>query len=210
MALPALLRDNLSIPVVGAPLFIVSNPDLVIEQCKAGIVGAFPALNARPSGVFDQWLTRIREELQAHDAAHPEAPSAPFAVNLIVHRSNTRLQEEMWEKDLARRQLDDQNEKMLGELTDRSQRATLLAKMGELLQTCLNKDEIFAAALGFAPRVFASSRGAVALLNGERSLVEVNGSWNDCFLPATVFEPNACWALRTGHPHLVVAGDATV
>lgn len=123
--------------------------------------------------------------------------------------ANTRLQEEMWEKDLARRQLDEQNEKMLRQLTERSQRATLLAKMGEVLQSCMNKDEVFAAALGFAPRVFPISRGAMALLNSERSLAEVAGSWHDCRLPVKVFEANACWALRTGQPHLVVAGDAT-
>ncbi len=123
--------------------------------------------------------------------------------------ANTRLQEEMWEKDLARRQLDEQNEKMLRELTERTQRATLLAKMGEVLQSCVNKDEVFAAALGFAPRVFPVGRGAMALLNSERSLAEVAGSWHDCLLPVKVFEASACWALRTGQPHLVVAGDTT-
>jgi len=123
--------------------------------------------------------------------------------------ANTRLQEEMWERDLARRQLDEQNEKMVRELTERSQRATLLAKMGELLQSCVSKDEVFAAALGFAPRIFPTSRGAVALLNPARNLAEVAGSWYDCQLPLAVFEINSCWGLRTGHPHLVVAGDTT-
>ena len=123
--------------------------------------------------------------------------------------ANTRLQEEMWERDLARRKLDEQNEKMLSELTERSQRATKLAEMGELLQSCLSRDEVFAAALGFAPKIFPTSRGAVALLNAARSLTEVTGSWNECMVPATVFEPTSCWALRTAHPHLVVAGDQT-
>jgi diguanylate cyclase (GGDEF)-like protein/PAS domain S-box-containing protein len=123
--------------------------------------------------------------------------------------ANTRLQEEAWEKDLARRQLDEQNEKMMSELTHRSQRATLLAKMGELLQSCITKDEVFAAALGFAPKIFPMNRGAVALLNAARNLVEVAGTWQDCEIPAVVFEPAGCWALRTAHPHLVVAGDAT-
>jgi len=123
--------------------------------------------------------------------------------------ANTRLQEEMREKDVARRQLDEQNAKMVRELTERSQRATLLAKMGELLQSCVSKDEVYAAALGFAPKIFPVSRGAVALLNPERSLAEVIGTWHDCLLPTSVFPPNACWALRTGHPHLVVAGDTT-
>ncbi len=123
--------------------------------------------------------------------------------------ANTRLQEEIIERDYARRELDEQNEKMMRELTERSQRATLLAKMGELLQSCTSKDEVFSAALGFAPKIFPSSRGAVALLNAARNLAEVAGSWQDCLLPVTVFEPAACWALRTGHPHLVVAGDTT-
>ena len=81
--------------MIGAPLFIVSNPDLVIAQCKAGIVGSFPALNARPESKLDEWLARITEELAAYDKAHPEAPSAPFAVNQIVHRSNNRLQHDV-------------------------------------------------------------------------------------------------------------------
>ena len=123
--------------------------------------------------------------------------------------TNTRLQEEMWEKDSARRALDQQNEKMMRELTERSQRATLLAKMGELMQSCISKEEVFAAALGYAPRIFPTSRGALALLNGRRDLTEIAGSWYECHLPETVFEPNCCWALRTGHPHLVVAGDST-
>ena len=123
--------------------------------------------------------------------------------------ANTRLQEEMWERDLARRELDRQNERMVNELKERSQRATLLAKMGELLQSCVSKDEVFAAGLGFAPRIFPNTRGAVALLDGGRKLAEVIGSWSECRIPATVFEPVSCWALRTGHPHLVVAGDHT-
>jgi len=123
--------------------------------------------------------------------------------------ANTHLQEEMLERDHARRELDEQNAKMLHDLTERSQRATLLAKMGELLQSCLTKDEVFAAALGFAPKIFPTSRGAVALLSNARDLVEVAGAWHECQLPIPVFEPNFCWALRTGHPHLVVAGDAT-
>lgn len=91
MSLPALLASRLQLPVIGSPLFIVSNPDLVIAQCKAGIVGSFPALNARPGPVLEDWLKRITEELGAYDEAHPNAPSAPFAVNQIVHKSNDRL-----------------------------------------------------------------------------------------------------------------------
>ena len=89
------LFDRLALPVIGAPLFIVSNPDLVIAQCKAGIVGSFPALNARPQSLLDEWLHRITEELAAWDRGHPDRPAAPFAVNQIVHRSNDRLQQDM-------------------------------------------------------------------------------------------------------------------
>jgi nitronate monooxygenase len=95
MALPALFQGRLSIPVIGSPLFIISNPDLVIAQCKAGIVGSFPALNARPASMLDEWLARITEELAAHDRANPDRPAAPFAVNQIVHRSNDRLEQDM-------------------------------------------------------------------------------------------------------------------
>jgi len=123
--------------------------------------------------------------------------------------ANVRLQEEMVERDQARQELDQQNEEILQDLTARSQRATLLAKMGELLQSCISKDEVFAAALGFAPKIFPTSRGAVALFNAGRDLVELAGQWHDCQIPAPVFDPNCCWALRTGHPHLVVAGDTT-
>lgn len=93
--MPALFKNRLSLPVIGAPLFIVSVPDLVIAQCKAGIVGAFPALNARPAGLLDEWLARIKEELAAHDRANPDRLSAPFAVNQIVHRSNNRLEQDL-------------------------------------------------------------------------------------------------------------------
>jgi nitronate monooxygenase len=94
MPLPAVLR-NFSLPVIGAPLFIVSNPKLVIEQCKAGIVGAMPALNARPAEQLDGWLAEITESLAAWDKAHPEQPAAPFAINQIVHKSNDRLDHDM-------------------------------------------------------------------------------------------------------------------
>jgi diguanylate cyclase (GGDEF)-like protein/PAS domain S-box-containing protein len=123
--------------------------------------------------------------------------------------TNTRLQEEMLEKDFARSELDQQNERMLGELKKRSERAAMLAKMGELLQSCISRDEVFAAALGYAPRIFPAVPGAMALLDASRNLAEVIGSWSDCRLPALVFEPASCWALRTGLPHLVLTGDST-
>jgi nitronate monooxygenase len=90
MSLPPIF-NRLRLPVIGAPLFIISTPDLVIAQCQAGVVGSFPALNARPQPVLKEWLIRITETLAAYDAAHPEAPSAPYAVNQIVHKSNDRL-----------------------------------------------------------------------------------------------------------------------
>ena len=95
MSLPPVLQGRLSLPAVASPLFIISNPKLIIAQCKAGIVGSFPSLNARPLEMFDQWLTEIKAALAGHDAAHPEQPSAPFAVNLIVHKSNDRLMEDL-------------------------------------------------------------------------------------------------------------------
>jgi len=95
MALPEILRGRLRLPLIGSPLFVISTPDLVLAQCKAGIVGAFPALNARPSGVLDEWLHRIREELAVWDKHNPTCPSAPFAVNQIVHKSNQRLEEDV-------------------------------------------------------------------------------------------------------------------
>lgn len=95
MALPNILKDNLRIPVVGAPLFIISHPPLVLAQCKAGIVGSFPALNARPEAQLDEWLAEITEELRNHDEKNPDQPAAPFAVNQIVHKSNTRLEHDL-------------------------------------------------------------------------------------------------------------------
>jgi nitronate monooxygenase len=92
--LPKALQ-NLSLPVIGSPLFIISNPKLVIEQCKAGIIGSMPALNARPAAQLDEWLHEITETLAAYDRAHPDHPSAPFAINQIVHKSNDRLEHDM-------------------------------------------------------------------------------------------------------------------
>jgi nitronate monooxygenase len=91
MALPPLLKDSLALPVIGSPMFIVSGPELVLAQCKNGIVGSFPALNARPKELLDEWLARITSELAAERVAHPERKIAPFAVNQIVHASNDRL-----------------------------------------------------------------------------------------------------------------------
>ena len=94
MALPPIF-DNLRLPVIGSPLFIVSGPELVIAQCKAGVVGSFPALNARPASQLDEWLHQITEELASHNRDNPDRPAAPYAVNQIVHKSNNRLQEDI-------------------------------------------------------------------------------------------------------------------
>ncbi len=170
------------------------------------LVRAIPVRDA--AGAIMKWFgacTDIEEQKQTLQALEGQIKdrSAELA------DANTRLQEEMWERDLARQRLDEQNNKMVHELTERSQRATMLAKMGELLQSCVSKDEVYAAALGFGPKIFPTTRGALALLNPERKVAEITGSWLDCALPLAVFETNSCWALRTGHPHLVVAGDTT-
>ena len=93
-SLPPVLQ-NLKFPVIGSPLFIISNPKLVIEQCKAGVIGAMPALNARPASQLDEWLAEITEALAAHDKAHPDHKAAPFAINQIVHKSNDRLEHDL-------------------------------------------------------------------------------------------------------------------
>jgi nitronate monooxygenase len=95
MSVPDFMKGRLRLPVIGSPMFIVSNPRLVIAQCKAGVVGSFPALGARTSEALDEWLAEITETLAAHDRDHPEAPSAPFAVNQIVHRTNARLENDL-------------------------------------------------------------------------------------------------------------------
>ena len=90
-----ILKGRLSVPVIAAPLFIISNPRLVLAQCKAGVVGSFPSLNARPISQLDEWLDEITSELESHNAANPDKPAAPFAVNQIVHRSNDRLEQDL-------------------------------------------------------------------------------------------------------------------
>lgn len=95
MALPSILTENLRLPVIGSPLFIISHPALTLAQCKAGIIGAFPALNARPESLLDEWLAQITEEIASYNAANPERKAAPFAVNQIVHTSNKRLEHDL-------------------------------------------------------------------------------------------------------------------
>lgn len=95
MTMPSPLCDNLRLPVIGSPLFIISGPELVIAQCKAGVIGSFPALNARPQAQLDEWLHQITEELAEYNRANPDKPAAPFAVNQIVHKSNDRLEADL-------------------------------------------------------------------------------------------------------------------
>ena len=95
MPIPKHIKDNISMPVIGAPLFLVSGPDLVIAQCKAGIIGSFPALNARPQHVLEEWIVRIKSELAQYQDENPDAKVAPFAVNQICHGSNDRLMQDM-------------------------------------------------------------------------------------------------------------------
>jgi nitronate monooxygenase len=95
MSLLEKLKGRLSLPVIGSPLFIISVPDLVVAQCTSGVIGSMPSLNARPAAQFDEWLCEIEGRLAAHDRAHPDRPSAPYAINLIVHRSNDRLEQDL-------------------------------------------------------------------------------------------------------------------
>jgi diguanylate cyclase (GGDEF)-like protein/PAS domain S-box-containing protein len=155
------------------------------------------------SGVIKQWFgscTDIDDQM-----CHQQLLEAEIKARASeLFDANTRLQEEMWEKDLARKQLDEQNEHMMRDLTDRSARATMLAKMGELLQSCISQEEVLKAAVGFAPKIFIYP-GAMALFNQQQ--LEVVSSWGNCQIPLPAFERSACWALRTGHSHIVPAGD---
>ncbi len=126
-----------------------------------------------------------------------------------VLAASHRLKEEMQEREYAQKELNQQNALMLQELTQRSVRTTLLAKMGKLLQSSSNLEEAFSIVAGMAPKIFPEFRGALVLLNPSRNSLEVAGSWSDCELPETSFEIDACWALRTGNRHFVEFGDHT-
>ena len=95
MSLLDMVKGRLSLPVIGSPMFIISVPDLVVAQCTSGVIGAMPSLNARPAEQFEEWVAEIKERLAAHDARHPDRPAAPFAINLIVHKSNDRLEHDL-------------------------------------------------------------------------------------------------------------------
>ncbi|HZQ94899.1 MAG TPA: diguanylate cyclase [Candidatus Sulfotelmatobacter sp.] len=158
------------------------------------------------AGVIQQWFgscTDIDDQMCHQQLLEGEIKARTGE----LFDANSKLQQQMWEKDLARKQLDEQNERMMSDLTERSKRATLLAKMGEVLQSCLNQEEVLKAAIGFAPKIF-SSAGAMALFNPQQNL-EVVSCWSNCRVPIPLFERSACWALRTGHTHFVPAGDDT-
>jgi PAS domain S-box-containing protein len=135
----------------------------------------------------------LEEQIKQHTAALMEA--------------NARLEAEMKERALTQQELDRQNERTVKELTRRTMRATTLAKLAELLQSCAEQKDVVSVAAGMAPRVFPDFRGAVLLLNSSRKMLEVAAQWGDCILPADVFEPQDCWALRTGHLHYVPPHD---
>lgn len=125
-------------------------------------------------------------------------------------QANAQLTAEMEQRQRTQMELDSQTAQLVKELTERSRNSTLLAQMGELLQSCTSMDEAFSIVLGFAPKMFPLLRGAVILLNASRTLLEVVGNWADCQLSSSVFEPNSCWALRTGHRYLIAARDRGV
>lgn len=137
----------------------------------------------------------LEEEIKKHTAALLEA--------------NNHLESEMRERALAQQELNEQNERMLRELTRRSRRSTTLARMAELLQCCAHLKDVYSVVAGMAPQIFSEFRGAVLLFNSSKQSLETAVSWSDCELPAEVFEPEDCWALRTGHLHFVRRGDKT-
>jgi diguanylate cyclase (GGDEF)-like protein/PAS domain S-box-containing protein len=124
-------------------------------------------------------------------------------------QANVRLNEEMQAREKAQRDLNQQTEQLVNELTNQSRTSDLLGKMGDLLHTCNTVQEALSVILGFAPKVFSNLGGAIMLLNSSKNLLEVTGKWEPCELSMTVFEPSACWALRTGHRHIVVAADSS-
>lgn len=124
-------------------------------------------------------------------------------------QANARLSEEMQAREQTQRELNRQTEQLVNELTNQSRTSDLLGKMGDLLHTCNTVEEALLVVLGFAPKVFSNLGGAIMLLNSSKNLLEVLGKWDPCELSMTVFEPSACWALRTGHRHLVTAGDSS-
>ncbi len=160
------------------------------------------------SGAIKQWFgtcTDIDDQMQNQQLLEQQIREHTAA----LMDANTRLETEMRERALGQLELNQQNERMVQELTRRSNRATTLAKNAELLQSCVDLKDVFSVISGMAPKIFPELRGAVLLFNSSRDILEVSASWSNCSLPGTVFSPQDCWSLRTGHLHLVTQGDAT-
>jgi diguanylate cyclase (GGDEF)-like protein/PAS domain S-box-containing protein len=164
-----------------------------VRDSEGNIVKWFGAC----TDIDDQMRTQqlLEEQIKEHTAALMEA--------------NRRLETEMHDRAQAQQELNQQNERMLQELTQRSNRATILANMSELLQSCVDLKDIMSVVAGMAPKIFPELRGAVLLFNSSREVLESAASWAGCQLPASVFEAQDCWAVRTGHLHRVTACDAT-
>jgi len=161
-----------------------------------------------PSGKIVRWFgccADIDDQMRHQQVLEDEVKEHTAA----LFEANLRLETEMRERALAQQELNLQNERMVRELTQRSTRATSLAKTAELLQSCADLKDIFAVMAGMAPKIFPELRGAVLLLNSSRDLLEVAAPWSDCQFPASTFVPEDCWALRTGHVHVVATGDST-
>ncbi len=170
------------------------------------LVRATPMLD--PTGTIVKWFgacTDIDDQMRNQQVLEEQVKQHTTA----LMEANTRLQSEMRERALAQQELNQQTERMMRELTKRSNRATNLAKMAELLQSCSDAKDAFSVVAGMAPKVFTELRGAVLLFDSSHQKLEVAAAWSNCDLPAGGFGPQDCWALRTGHMHIVVAGDHT-
>jgi len=165
------------------------------------------ALRDRDGNVI-HWFgscTDIQDQMHAQELLEEQIKQHTAA----LLESNARLDAEMKERAFTQQELDRQNERMLKELTRRSVRAIMLAKLAELLQSCGTVSDVFSVVAGMAPKIFPDFCGAVLLFNASRKMLEVAVRWNDCALSAETFEPQDCWAIRTGHLHYVAAGDPT-
>jgi len=170
------------------------------------LVRAIPVSDSR--GTVIQWVgscTDIQDQMHAQEVLEEQIKQHTAA----LMEANSRLEAEMRERALAQQELDRHNERMLKELTLRSARATTLAKLAELLQSCAELKDVFSVVAGMAPKIFPDFCGAVLLFNSSRKMLELAVRWSGCTLPADLFESQDCWALRTGHLHYVAAGDPT-
>lgn len=170
------------------------------------LVRAIPIKN--PAGSVLKWFGTCTDiDHQKNNQANLEAEIIARTAEVVA--ANARLQEEMQDREQAQLELNRQSASLVRELTRGADRALLLNRMGKLLQSSANMQEALSIILGFAPKFFPEFHGALLLLNGSRSMIEVSGAWGDCDLKASAFEANCCWALRAGHPHLAAADDRT-